>query len=207
MSTHHAVLLTTSYRESVHERVLTEAAETAEVISYVVESLTIDDVRKLIQLAYQTPSRHDILQLVVSARSINIEAQHALLKVIEEPPATTQFTFILPTTAGLLPTIMSRVLWRPDVESEAVYPTVFTEFITSPAGKRLDIIADIVKSKADTKWDDLYDGLVVYGERATLTADALLSVEPALRYLRQKGAAKKMIWEELALTLPTSDAL
>jgi hypothetical protein len=38
-----------------------------------------------------------MLQLVVSARSINIEAQHALLKVIEEPPATTQFTFILPS--------------------------------------------------------------------------------------------------------------
>lgn len=207
MSTHHAVLLTTSYRESVHERVLTEAAETAEVISYVVESLTIDDVRKLIQLAYQTPSRHDILQLVVSARSINIEAQHALLKVIEEPPATTQFTFILPTTAGLLPTIMSRVLWRPDVESDAAYPAAFTEFIAAPIVKRLDIIADIVKSKSDAKWDDLYDGLVIYGAQVVLASEALMSVESALRYLRQKGAAKKMIWEELALTLPTTDAL
>jgi hypothetical protein len=207
MSTHHAVLVTSFDRTLTLDAVRAKYAQTAEVVSYMVESLTIDDVRRIIQLAYQTPAQYTIRQLVVSARSINVEAQHALLKVIEEPPSTTRFTFILPSIAGLLPTIMSRVSWQHSSESAVVYPAIFTEFIAAPIAKRLEVIADIVKRKADTDWDQLYDGLVVYSEGATHDYGVLLSLEPALRYLRQKGAAKKMIWEVLALTLPTTDAL
>ncbi len=201
MPVHHALLEITPQRSEAIFRFKTTAAPTVEVIVYEVESLTIEDVRYLITLAYQTPGSYSSRTIVIAARVINREAQHALLKVLEEPPKTTAFYIILPSIASVLPTVLSRVLVvAGDMAGESQYP-LFITFIKSTITVRLEMIADIGKRKADQDYDALYDGLVAYTREVTKPA-VLTAIESALRYLRQKGAAKKMIWEHLALTLP-----
>jgi len=46
--------------------------------------------------------------LILSADQMNVQAQNALLKMLEEPPERTFFILIAGTTSTLLPTIMSR---------------------------------------------------------------------------------------------------
>jgi DNA polymerase III delta prime subunit len=138
---------------------------------------------------------------LIAARSINHAAQHALLKVLEEPPLTTKFYIILPTTAGLLPTVLSRVIIEQGADADDQAHPLFVTFLGATIPDRLALIADIVKRKADTDYDALYDGLVAHAVTVTGT-DVLTAINGALRSLRQKGAARKMIWEHLALTFP-----
>ncbi len=201
MPVHHALLEITPQRSEAISRFKTATEPTVEVIVYEVESLTIEDVRYLITLAYQTPGSYTSRTIVIAARVINREAQHALLKVLEEPPKTTSFYIILPSIASVLPIVLSRVIIvAGDTVGENQYP-LFGTFVESTIAARLEMIADIGKRKADQDYDALYDGLVAYASEAS-EPTILAAIESALRFLRQKGAAKKMIWEHLALTLP-----
>ncbi len=202
MFAHHALLEITSQRSEAISRFRAAADSTAEVIVYEVESLSIEDVRYLITLAYQTPGSYERRIILIAARVINREAQHALLKVLEEPPKTTSFYIILPSIASLLPTVLSRVIIVAETAFGVASHSLFNTFITSTVATRLEIIADIAKRKTDQDYDTLYDGLVAYVSEANEPA-VLTAVESALRFLRQKGAAKKMIWEHLALSLPS----
>ena len=201
MLAHHALLEVSSQRSAAILRYKEQVDSTIEVVVYEVESLTIEDVRYLITLAYQTPGQYASRSIVIAARVINREAQHALLKVLEEPPKTTSFYIILPSIASLLPTVLSRVIIvAGDTVGENQYP-LFGAFVESTIAARLEMIADIGKRKADQDYDAFYDGLVAYASQVSEPA-VLSAVDFALRFLRQKGAAKKMIWEHLALMLP-----
>lgn len=201
MFAHHALLEITPERAEAISRFRTQTDSTNEVIVYDVESLTIEDVRYLITLAYQTPGYYSSRTILIAARVINREAQHALLKVLEEPPKTTSFYIILPSIASLLPTVLSRVIIVADTAVGVSQYPLFATFMESTIAARLEMIADIGKRKADQDYDTLYDGLVAYVSQ-TKDLVVLNTIESALRFLRQKGAAKKMIWEHLALSLP-----
>lgn len=201
MLAHHAILHITNNQTNAIRSFRESCGSQVEVVPIIAESLTIDEVRRVITLAYQTPGTYAERALVIAARSINHAAQHALLKVLEEPPLTTKFYIILPTTAGLLPTVLSRVIIDQGVEVVDQPHFLFTAFLEATIPDRLALIADIVKRKADTDYDALYDGLVAFASVVTVT-DMLVAINGALWSLRQKGAARKMIWEHLALTFP-----
>ena len=69
------------------------------------------DVRKLIATAYRTPDGDATKQkvVIVTKYIFTVEAQQALLKVVEEPPQTTEFLFVVPYSLQLLPTLLSRL--------------------------------------------------------------------------------------------------
>lgn len=48
--------------------------------------------------------------IILAGEKFNIEAQNALLKVLEEPPQNVKFTIIAKHKSGILPTILSRLL-------------------------------------------------------------------------------------------------
>lgn len=198
---HHARLYITPNPEQVVSTITTEEQDTAEIIPLVSDTLSIDEVRRIIQLAYQTPGSKSYRQIVIVTRQIAHEAQHALLKILEEPPATTLFVLVLPTTAGLLPTVLSRL----SVVSQSTgtdLGELFTQFVAADTKVRLDMIADIVKRKAETDYTSLYTGLVAFVATDQVAPSLLALVNTTLLQLRQKGASKKLLWEELALSLP-----
>lgn len=198
---HHARLFVSHTPTSVIETIAATEGVASEIITFASDTISIDEVRRIIQLAFQTPGNKSYRLILLEARHIAHEAQHALLKILEEPPATTRFVIILPSLAGLLPTVLSRVALV-SASVEVHNNPVFGGFIAADAKHRLDIIADIVKRKADEDYSALYDGLVSHVAGGNVADELKSVVQTALMQLRQKGASKKMVWEELALSLP-----
>ena len=105
---HHALL----YRAPAVSREtalsLVSLLEASEVEYVEVSGFGIDDVRALTTVAYRTPSIGSRLGVVVILQTITVEAEQALLKLLEEPPLTTGFLFCVPESVFLLPTLLSR---------------------------------------------------------------------------------------------------
>ncbi|MBX3311660.1 MAG: DNA polymerase III subunit delta' [Microbacteriaceae bacterium] len=73
-------------------------------------NISIEDVRRLVQSAYLSPSLAQWRVIVVEdADRMTERTSNVLLKALEEPPARTIWILCAPTDADLLPTIRSRV--------------------------------------------------------------------------------------------------
>lgn len=72
-------------------------------------SISIDAVRKIKNFLWQKPNTSSKRTLIIDeAEFLTNEAQNALLKVTEEPPASSLLVIIASDPEGLLPTILSR---------------------------------------------------------------------------------------------------
>lgn len=67
----------------------------------------INDAREVIAQSYLANDREYFI--ILNAPSYSIEAQNALLKILEEPPQNVHFVLIAPSKNALLPTILSRL--------------------------------------------------------------------------------------------------
>jgi DNA polymerase III delta prime subunit len=201
MHNHHAVLLlSNSYAESGYTP--TSDTETFEIEISTFETLAISDVRQIIQSAFVKPFAAEVKIVVIEAKGIAREAQHALLKIFEEPPLSTKFILVLPGIEGLLPTVLSRVSmpFGTAVASRTTNP-FFTIFESSSIASRLDVISRITKDKDSDQIELLRSGVLWLLSRTPLPPHA-----PQLAYcvntMNVRGASKKMLLEEIALLLP-----
>jgi DNA polymerase-3 subunit delta' len=74
--------------------------------------ITIEMARRITaQMTLKTTGKHAIRRVVVAedAHTMTLEAQNALLKVLEEPPADTVLILTIASTHAVLPTIRSRM--------------------------------------------------------------------------------------------------
>jgi DNA polymerase III delta prime subunit len=137
---------------------------------------------------------------VVAAREIAHEAQHALLKVLEEPPAHALFYFVLGKTAVLLPTLLSRFSVESVGGPTSEETEAFNSFLKASLAERLALIAEKTKEK-DIVWVES----VMYGfeqKAAALKKESLMRAVLAARIaLKSRGASVKMLLEDLALRL------
>ena len=200
MNRHHALLLhgksliDTEYYNTTFDR-------TTEFEVCTFETLAIGDVRKIIQKAFVKPFDGETKTMILEAQTIAIEAQHALLKVLEEPPLTTQFILVLRSNEGLLPTLLSRVMQPSLGRRQATSNSCFKIFQTSSYAARLESIGRITKDKDINQIDLLRDGVLWYLEQQPPSASAAIILECVAK-LNMRGASKKMLLEEIALTLP-----
>ena len=200
MPEHHAVLFKGRVLADtpLDITVLKEGTE-LEIISAAV--LSIGAVRALITTAYVRPFAKPTKTIVLEVGQIAPEAQQALLKLLEEPPATTRFILVLPIFDNLLPTLRSRLYQPADVRTVAVTKNeLFETFERGSYAERIAQIADIAKAKDATDFEILATGL------RTLVADsavspAMVQLHEWLLILPKRGASKKMLWEDIALTL------
>lgn len=73
------------------------------------KAITISQIRQITAVTAARPHEAAYrMVLISSAHKMNIQAQNALLKALEEPPGNTFFILAARDTAGLLPTITSR---------------------------------------------------------------------------------------------------
>ena len=77
---------------------------------FVKDEFLIDDAKEVIKEAYIAESANKYLILV--AKGYRIEAQNALLKILEEPPRHIIFIVVAPSKTAFLPTIRSRLLQK-----------------------------------------------------------------------------------------------
>ena len=201
MFDHHAVLLVGSSLSetgyfSPHDTLNTE------IETLVFETLSIGDVRKIITSAYGKPFERATKTIVIETKSIAIEAQQALLKVLEEPPFTTKFILVVAGKEGLLATLLSRVS-QPQIEHATPKPhnELFSIFLQSSYAARLEVIAKITKDKDGERIEFLRTGVESLLLEKKVTHEAAILADSISR-LRLRGASKKMLLEEIALTLP-----
>lgn len=71
------------------------------------DEFLMDDAKEVIKEAYIAESSDKYL--ILAAKSYRIEAQNALLKILEEPPHHIVFVVVAPSKTTLLPTIRSRL--------------------------------------------------------------------------------------------------
>ena len=84
------------------------------------DEFLIDDAKEVIKEAYIAESANKYLILV--AKGYRVEAQNALLKILEEPPRHIVFIVVAPSKTAFLPTIRSRLLQKElIVEHETIH--------------------------------------------------------------------------------------
>lgn len=159
-------------------------------------SFGIDDARLLTAMSSSRGWKNG-RQFVIFAESMTEEAQNALLKLFEEPPQDTIFYLIVPSPSILLPTLLSRLV-RSEETTEGLKDSLTAEFMEMSYGERLDLIANLAKKDSDS-----LKRLVINLSKVNInnpkTKKSLLL---ATKYISNRGASKKMLAEELALSLP-----
>lgn len=205
MLVHHAYLcrVTEVKPESITSFI--DSLAIAEVDYISLDNLGIADVRTLIEKAFIRPQVGEKQLLVICFCSITVEAQQALLKLLEEPPASTAFVFCIPKTLYFLPTLLSRfqsVVIENSVNEDDV-PEAFTNFISRTIPERVNEIGVRLTTK-DTKWvEEIKDGLLICLKKHSLqtTPTTNSTLFWIAEHLQTRGASNKMLLEELALTI------
>ncbi|OGG89333.1 hypothetical protein A2592_02960 [Candidatus Kaiserbacteria bacterium RIFOXYD1_FULL_42_15] len=204
MLPHHAIVCITDSRSELPFD-LVELALVSEIVNITTITLSIAEVRRLIERAYQTPFERSSQTFIIDVTQIAVEAQHALLKILEEPPVTSRFIFSIRPETTLLPTLRSRLHEiKRNEPAVAVLPTEFMEFLTASIGERMAIITKVSKDKDVVFLANLATGLTLWLQQNSLnirdnkSAQLLL----CLTSLQMRGAGKKMLWEDIALQLP-----
>lgn len=187
------------------------------------EAFTIDDARELKSAALMRPVGDAGKKIfIVTMNGITVEAQNALLKLLEEPPEYAHFYLIIPSAHLLLPTVRSRISFldskgaglRGSIsERNDEMSKVTNIFVTWPVSKRLEwvksLVDEIAKEKR-TKQDaiDFLDALQaeIRGDGGSIgglkkNVETLKAIETARKYLNDRAPSVKMLLEYVALNI------
>lgn len=182
------------------------------------EVFTIDDARKLKTEAEMRPVGNQASAkkiFVIQIDNITVEAQNALLKLLEEPTESTHFFFIVSAAHLLLPTVKSRMSFiesGPRTQANAATDASSKEaetFLKMSVPKRLDhvkkLVDDITKEKK-TKQDaiEFLNSIQseIYGKSGAKKAShALAVIEKARSYMNDRAPSLKMLLEYVALNI------
>ena len=153
-------------------------------------SFHIDRIRELKEKAYILPNEARVRVLILSsAHTMTPQAQNALLKILEEPPAHLVFILTCESRAQMLPTIRSRVrtVSLSGVEWEQAYPLL---------KKRLPDADDEMLSRAFS----ISGGVIgkVLSDMSDNTLQKVLEVTPRVAKAITAGAE----WELMAALAP-----
>ncbi len=204
MLNHHAYLYCVDNPELSSIKGFVRKLNIGEVEYLEIENLGIDDVRTITKKAYVRPALGKELLIVVCSLYISIEAQQAMLKLLEEPPQTTKFLFCLPFTLHLLPTLLSRFQVENDYsQSQKNNLVTFNEFYLKSVKERMAEIANRML-KRDSVWvEEIKTGLLnkLVAELKISSPEDSVQLFWLAKHLQTRGASNKMLLEELALTL------
>ncbi len=180
-------------------------------ILYKAENFSIDDSRAISEMSNLLSEGETFI--VISSRSIGHEAQHALLKTVEEPRAGMHFLIFVDNPEILLPTIRSRCILISKTEvskSSSSHP----DFLAITLADRFEYIENVSKKfKKDnpTAFRDvaleIFDTVIdvlrkKIGANTTSTEREQLERILELRnYLNDRGSSAKQLLETMAMQL------
>jgi DNA polymerase III gamma/tau subunit len=175
------------------------------------ESFGIDDARNLKRWVSGKPLIGEIKVSLVITKSITHEAQNALLKVLEEPPAGTYLFINIESLGGLLPTFISRVMILSPSENEKIAEqttSIGSKFMNSDINKKLSIINSLSKNKDKTPMKELIKSLEEISYRnyaeemeSTVNAKDMKNILTAKIFASSRGSSPKMLLEWLSCVL------
>lgn len=194
-----------------------------DIVSLSFGLFSVDDARRIGSLAYQSSTTNQKVIIFYASRLFH-EAQNALLKVFEEPPAGVTIILGVPSKGILLPTLRSRLMPLP-IEGEESDATVAAQaFLALEKGEREKYAAKLVeRSKADkdevkqgarAEATELIQSLIAYTHeqsKAEKNVQARTEQQLFLQDLAafmplmfERSAPLKLIFEHIVLVIPAS---
>ncbi len=178
----------------------------------------VEEARKITDIAYRTPVQGERKGIIIAADRIFHEAQNALLKVFEEPPAGTVLILVVPTMGIIIPTLRSRLLTLDDPHTQNQIAPIATEFLKASKEGRAKIIEKILtRTKSDKEAEkdqgraearSLFEGVTraVHNARKHNDAPELLhflrDMNTFAPMLHERAAPLKLIFEHMMLVIP-----
>jgi len=205
MLPHHAYLLRVEDAKPETSQAFVSSLQIEEVNYVTLDSFGIGDVRTLTAQAFVRPQVGDTQVIVVTTSTITVEAQQALLKILEEPPVSTIFVFCLPKTLYLLPTLLSRFFDVTSLENLEIPKENKTldEFCTLRIADRITEITNRL-GKKDLVWVDEIKACLLQklvNDSKVLAPEKLTLLFFVAEHLQTRGASNKLLLEEMALSL------
>ena len=169
------------------------------------DTFGIDDGRAIQGLASKRAIGEYQL-FILSCNAITVEAQNALLKLLEEPTPNTYFFLVVASKELLLPTVRSRarVLSYTVAKETPDTDTLAKTILNSSVAKRLELVAPIIQAKDTPQALELMDSLerTMHTINKTKHVESLEHVLATRGYLRDRSPSTKLLLEHLMLTLP-----
>lgn len=192
---HHATLVRSA------EPLLFQTQESILNVSYhTFDRIGVEEVKTITSESQLRPVQGVEQTFVLRSIFITHEAQNALLKLFEEPPAGLRFVMVLPSAVAILPTLRSR-FGDEITETKKTANEVWQEFIEATVVERLKQIDSWQKTK-EPEWLQS----VVAGVHSLRVIDVPAKTLDVLQLVGEKlstrGASNKMLLEHLALALP-----
>jgi DNA polymerase III delta prime subunit len=177
------------------------------------QTFTIDEARNLKSLHETRPIGTTGKRIfIISMNGVTIEAQNALLKLLEEPAEYAHFFLIIPSAHLLLPTVKSRLHFigepsdaiarNPEAAEEA------RKFLRMTSVKKLDyvkkLVDDISKEKL-TRQDaidflDAVEGEIHAKRNLKEHMKTLEAISLVRKYIYDRAPSVKMLLEYMALS-------
>jgi len=176
-----------------------------EEVSYLAfDSFGIGDSRTLVSQAFTRPEISSHKLIVVKMKNITLEAQQSLLKILETPPETSAFLFVVPQGLYLLDTVLSRFQQDILASDTANSPanTIFKLFTELSVPERINEITKKVTAK-NTDWiTDIKNGLLNYLSQNIrhMNQSKVAGLYSLASLIQTRGASNKYLLEELAFT-------
>ncbi len=174
------------------------------------QNIGIDDTKEIKKIHDTAPVVDPYKKIfILSFDNITIEAQNALLKLLEEPNDYAVFFLITRSKDILIPTIKSRLHYIATENIENIYVKDAEIFMINTLNKNLEyikkLVDDIAKEKKTKK--DAIDFVVaierVLKNNINLKDKVSLydSVNTAKKYLNDRAPSVKMLLEAIALSI------
>ncbi|HLB60391.1 MAG TPA: hypothetical protein VJL83_02200 [Patescibacteria group bacterium] len=163
------------------------------------ESFKIGDVRELQQLLSGEPVGSEVrLGVIIELGRATIEAQHALLKLLEEPPVHAAIIATVDRPTRLLSTIQSRCHiirisddgFHLSPEETITYQRQLETIFTGETGNRLELAATVAKDKM-TAIDWLKGSITIL--RTSIIQSAIKNQQSSTSPHRQRSVAGAVI--------------
>lgn len=146
---------------------------------------------------------------VISTERFSVEAQNALLKVLEEPTIGTHIFFILQDVSRVLPTVRSRVVFLRDNADSFSSAKNALAFLAASWSERGKLIAALAEEKNRAGAFALLSGLeAALKERLKRSGDVreyhilLTALHKCRAHLSGRAPSLKMLLEYVAAVLP-----
>lgn len=188
------------------KKIITERAgggSSPDVWSRSFETLTVDDARSVASFAYLRPVG-DTKYIVLACKSVTDEAQHALLKVVEEGVGHSTFILLVPPGAFILPTLLSRCVTLKETGGGAEHKDEAKAFLSLSYAERIAQVEALAKAQDRESARTLVQGLLELAEENKYGKEILRDLLEADQFLAGSGSSIKSVVGHLALTLPTT---
>lgn len=192
-------------------------AHSSDLLCQSYDAFTIDDSRKVKEWHSEKGTDNNKRICIIGTKFINHDAERTLLKIMEEPHASTHFFVVVPNSQMLLDTILSRAhLVKVDKIDNQIFVKDAREFYKSKPKDRIDLVADIIEDHKESVGSGsvrfsairLVNDLekIVYENFKKDNSDSntkfiLGELAKARDYLSLPGASVKMILEHISLVL------